>query len=98
MPQPARTSVTPNFRKAAPPCNSAASEAQMFFRMLRRGEETLEGIRKLIGNQSEYRRRVRAHFDALADPQNAAEKNAVRVIRLLRAGWPHCRIQAALHV
>jgi hypothetical protein len=71
--------------------NSPLVEARMLHRMVKHGGETAASIRALIGMGNGYRRKVRAYFDAMVDPEG-------RVLQLLRAGWSHQRIRSTLHV
>src|ERR1700719_2634582 len=89
----------------------AQTEARSLFELLANGE-SIASLRQLIGAHDEYRKMVRLHFDlyiahlSLRDGRllRNARQNQIsdalkqEVGRLLRAGWPHSRIRAALPV
>jgi transposase len=74
------------------PRELAGNEALCLLKLLRSGE-TVESLRRLIGNQDPYRRRVQLHFDLLTNPERCQEQ----ILRALRAGWSRKKICDTLH-
>jgi hypothetical protein len=89
----------------------AQAEARGLLKLLDSGE-TIASIRTLIGMEDDFRKEVRLRFDVLvvhSSPHDGrllrnARQNRIssalkkEICRLLRAGWSHSRIRAALPV
>jgi DNA invertase Pin-like site-specific DNA recombinase len=93
------------------PALPAAIEARGLLGLLKNGE-SIQSIRALIGDDGEYRKSVRLHFDVLVarlrrhgkglrrnvNSRAISERLKNEVTRLLRLGWSREKVRATLNV